>query len=155
MVTRRNFLAALCWVSVGLPIAVSPYKIALSGSGIELEPQSALAKGGGSGGGRGGGGGGGGGRGGGNGGGRGGGNGGGNGGGGNGKGGGNSNSGRASGKATTSVEGGGSVLRVRHRDGISEVIEGARYIMKDSRGRTIVNRRATSADRKRLLSFID
>ncbi|RVO56412.1 hypothetical protein CN092_15110, partial [Sinorhizobium meliloti] len=60
MVTRRNFLAALCWVSVGLPVAVSPYKIALSGSGIELEPQSALAKGGGSGGGRGGGGGGGG-----------------------------------------------------------------------------------------------
>ncbi|MGK9200981.1 hypothetical protein [Sinorhizobium meliloti] len=156
MVTRRNFLAALCWVSVGLPIAVSPYKIALSGSGIELEPQSALAKGGGSGGGRGGGGGGGGGRGGGNGGGRGGGNGGGNGGGGgNGKGGGNSNSGRASGRATTSVEGGGSILRVRHGDGISEVIEGARYIMKDSRGRTIVNRRATSADRKRLLSFID
>jgi hypothetical protein len=53
------------------------------------------------------------------------------------------------------VEGGGSILRVRHRDGISEVIEGARYIMKDSRGRTIVNRRATSADRRRLLSFID
>ncbi|RVK01818.1 hypothetical protein [Sinorhizobium meliloti] len=122
MVTRRNFLAALCWVSVGLPVAVSPYKIALSGSGIELEPQSALAKGGGSGGGGGG---------------------------------GNSNSGRASGRAATSVEGGGSILRVRHRDGISEVIEGARYIMKDSRGRTIVNRRATSADRRRLLSFID
>ncbi|ARS68126.1 hypothetical protein CN090_01655 [Sinorhizobium meliloti] len=152
MVTRRNFLAALCWVSVGLPVAVSPYKIALSGSGIELEPQSALAKGGGSGGGRGGGGGGGG-RGGGNGGG--GGNGNGRGGGSNGKGGGNSNSGRASGSAATSVEGGGSILRVRHRDGISEVIEGARYIMKDSRGRTIVNRRATSADRRRLLSFID
>ncbi|AEG09146.1 hypothetical protein GOA77_03515 [Sinorhizobium meliloti] len=146
MVTRRNFLAALCWVSVGLPVAVSPYKIALSGSGIELEPQSALAKGGGSGGGRGGGGGGGG---------RGGGNGNGRGGGSNGKGGGNSNSGRASGRAATSVEGGGSILRVRHRDGISEVIEGARYIMKDSRGRTIVNRRATSADRRRLLSFID
>ncbi|RVL94551.1 hypothetical protein [Sinorhizobium meliloti] len=133
MVTRRNFLAALCWVSVGLPVAVSPYKIALSGSGIELEPQSALAKGGGSGGG----------------------NGNGRGGGSNGKGGGNSNSGRASGRAATSVEGGGSILRVRHRDGISEVIEGARYIMKDSRGRTIVNRRATSADRRRLLSFID
>ncbi|ASP94636.1 hypothetical protein [Sinorhizobium meliloti] len=146
MVTRRNFLAALCWVSVGLPVAVSPYKIALSGSGIELEPQSALAKGGGSGGGRGGGGGGGG---------RGGGNGNGRGGGSNGKGGDNSNSGRASGRAATSVEGGGSILRVRHRDGISEVIEGARYIMKDSRGRTIVNRRATSADRRRLLSFID
>ncbi|MQX23558.1 hypothetical protein GHJ84_21865 [Sinorhizobium meliloti] len=146
MVTRRNFLAALCWVSVGLPVAVSPYKIALSGSGIELEPQSALAKGGGSGGGRGGGGGGGG---------RGGGNGNGRGGGSNGKGGGNSNSGRASGRAATSVEGGGSILRVRHRDGISEVIEGARYIMKDSRGRMIVNRRATSADRRRLLSFID
>ena len=152
MVTRRNFLAALCWVSVGLPVAVSPYKIALSGSGIELEPQSALAKGGGSGGGRGGGGGGGGRRGG-NGGGDG--NGNGRGGGSNGKGGGNSNSGRASGRAATSVEGGGSILRVRHRDGISEVIEGARYIMKDSRGRTIVNRRATSADRRRLLSFID
>ncbi|PII38289.1 hypothetical protein T190_22930, partial [Sinorhizobium meliloti CCBAU 01290] len=73
----------------------------------------------------------------------------------NGKGGGNSNSGRASGKAATSVEDGGAILRVRHRDGISEVIEGARYIMRDSRGRTIVNRRATSADRRRLLSFID
>ncbi|RVJ15002.1 hypothetical protein CN184_33065, partial [Sinorhizobium medicae] len=57
MVTRRNFLAALCGVSVGLPVALSPYKIVLSGSDIELELQAALAKGGGSGGGRGGGGG--------------------------------------------------------------------------------------------------
>lgn len=54
----------------------------------------------------------------------------------------------------TSVEDGTSVLGVRHVDGMSEVIRNGRYIMKDAKGRTIVNRRATSADEKRLHSLI-
>ena len=41
-------------------------------------------------------------------------------------------------------------LSVRHSDGISEVVRDGRYIMKDSKGRTIVNRQATLADEIRL-----
>ncbi|WP_455274255.1 hypothetical protein [Rhizobium herbae] len=41
-------------------------------------------------------------------------------------------------------------LSVRHSDGISEVVRNGRYIMKDSKGRTIVNRQATLADEIRL-----
>jgi hypothetical protein len=39
---------------------------------------------------------------------------------------------------------------VRHSDGITERIEGGRYEMRDARGRTIINRAATPADRARL-----
>ena len=46
-----------------------------------------------------------------------------------------------------------SAVEVRHRDGMSELIRNGRYIMRDARGRTIVNRRATSADATRLESF--
>ncbi|AYM65679.1 hypothetical protein [Agrobacterium fabrum] len=50
-------------------------------------------------------------------------------------------------------EAGGS-LTVRHKDGISETVQRGRYVMKDSKGRTIVNRGATVADEQRLRSFL-
>ncbi len=138
----RTLVAALCTVAIGFVIASLPYKVTISGSTLELAAQSAFAKNGNSGNGNGGGNGGNGGNGGGN---------------GNGKGGGgssNSNSSGASGKGTT-LRDFGSVLRIRHVEGMIEEIKDGRYIMKDARGRTIVNRRATSADQKRLLSLID
>jgi hypothetical protein len=141
---RRKVVAVLCTVTISFVAAGFPYKATLTGSALELSVQSAFAKNGGnSGNGKGGGNS----------------NGGGN---GNGKGGGGSNSSsssssRSSGASTkaTSVGDFGSVLRIRHVEGISEEIKDGRYIMKDSRGRTIVNRRATSVDQKRLLSLID
>lgn len=50
---------------------------------------------------------------------------------------------------------GSSPLAVQHRTGIQEIIKRGRYIMLDKRGRTIINRRATNADRQRLLSLIN
>lgn len=41
-------------------------------------------------------------------------------------------------------------LRVRHRNGFEEIMSGGRYHLKDNKGRTIVNRRATKADLARL-----
>ncbi|AHK47591.1 hypothetical protein OV14_b1461 (plasmid) [Ensifer adhaerens OV14] len=43
---------------------------------------------------------------------------------------------------------------MRHADGMSEEINNGRYIMKDARGRTIINRKATLADLKRIQSLI-
>ncbi|WP_173514408.1 hypothetical protein [Sinorhizobium psoraleae] len=133
MITRRKFVTALCTATIGFAAA----------------GQSALARNGNNGNGNGGGNGNRGGNG----------NGGGNGsGGGRGGGSGNSRSNNSStglsGKSTT-VQDSGSALRVRHTDGISEEVRNGRYIMKDSRGRTIVNRRATSADEKRLQALVD
>ncbi|KSV86332.1 hypothetical protein N181_21645 [Sinorhizobium fredii USDA 205] len=145
----QKFVAVLCTVTISFVLASLPYKATLTDSALELSLQSALAKNGGNGGnGNGGGGGSGNGNGGGN---------------GNGKGGSNSSSSSrsssssstgAKAKATT-VGTFGSILKIRHVEGISEEIRNGRYIMKDGRGRTIVNRRATSADQKRLLSLID
>jgi hypothetical protein len=39
---------------------------------------------------------------------------------------------------------------VRHPDGMTETIQDGRYEMQDARGRTIINRGATRADRSRL-----
>lgn len=50
---------------------------------------------------------------------------------------------------------GSSYLTVQHRTGIQEIIQRGRYIMLDKRGRTIINRRASNADRLRLQSLID
>jgi hypothetical protein len=50
---------------------------------------------------------------------------------------------------------GSSSLTVQHRTGIKELIRRGRYIMLDKRGRTIINRKATNADRQRLLSLVD
>jgi len=139
MTSGRRSIAALCSVLIALSVSMIPCKIKISGSTFELASQSALAKNGGSGNGKGGG------------------DGNGN---GNGKGNDSSNgkssgdkSGGASGKGTT-VADDASALGVRHVDGMSEEIINGRYIMKDARGRTIVNRRATSADEKRLQSLI-
>ncbi|THV12836.1 hypothetical protein E9677_17700 [Rhizobium rhizophilum] len=50
---------------------------------------------------------------------------------------------------------GGSSTRVRHSTGIEEAITNGRYIMRDKWGRTIINRAATAADRRRLRSLIN
>jgi hypothetical protein len=84
---------------------------------------------------------------------------------GNGNGGGKGNgsgggSGKGSGSAKGSASSGSSNLSgsgqksgsavVRHGNGLEETIVRGRYIMKDSRGRTIVNRPASPADDQRL-----
>ncbi len=47
-------------------------------------------------------------------------------------------------------------ISVKHRSGIAEEVNNrGRYVMRDNRGRTIVNRAATSSDLDRLRSFID
>jgi hypothetical protein len=48
------------------------------------------------------------------------------------------------------VEVHGSTIKVVHPDGISERIENGRFKMKDAQDRTIIERAATAADRKRL-----
>lgn len=177
-ISKRNFLKG-CGASI---LAVAPLKVDVAGSFPSLASQAAFAKnengnGGGNGNGNGGNGGGGGN---GNGGGNGSGNGGGNGSGGgngNGNGGGNGNgnsggSGNSSGSSRSSSNGAGSTnnapstsgeratedtdgsIDVRHTNGITETLRAGRYIMKDSRGRTIINRRATSADSTRLTRLL-
>lgn len=65
----------------------------------------------------------------------------------NGKGGASSNS---TGNAQPSAAPSGASAVVRHRNGLEESIVRGRYIMKDNKGRTIVNRRASRADSERL-----
>ena len=48
----------------------------------------------------------------------------------------------------------GSAMEVRHWNGMSERIKDGRYVMKDAKGRTIINRAATSSDQSRLQSFV-
>ncbi|HEV7321261.1 MAG TPA: hypothetical protein VGO04_21885 [Ensifer sp.] len=145
----RTFFAALFWATVFLLATILPYKITVTAAGVAITETVALAKnenggGGGNGGGNGGGSS------------NGGGNSGGNGGGGNSGGKGNSssnsNSSGSNSKASRSTKepDDDSGVGVRHKGGISEVITKGRYIMKDARGRTIVNRRATAADKQRL-----
>jgi hypothetical protein len=45
-------------------------------------------------------------------------------------------------------------LDVHHLDGLRETIQNGRYVMKDSKGRTIVNRRASRSDEERLRGFL-
>jgi hypothetical protein len=47
----------------------------------------------------------------------------------------------------------GSSMEVRHWNGMSERIKDGRYVMRDAKGRTIVNRTATVSDESRLRSF--
>ncbi len=47
----------------------------------------------------------------------------------------------------------GATIEVRHRNGMSERIMDGRYVMKDAKGRTIINRTATAGDRSRLRLF--
>lgn len=135
MTSGRRLFTALCSVAIALSVSMIPCKIKITGSTFELDFQTALAKNGGNGGGKGGG-------------------------DGNGRGTGKGNEGSngksssdkssGSSKKGTTVEDDPSAFGVRHVDGMSEEIKNGRYIMKDARGRTIVNRRATSADEKRL-----
>ncbi|QWW70383.1 hypothetical protein [Rhizobium sp. WYJ-E13] len=174
VISKRNFLKG-CGASV---LAVVPLKVDVAGSFPSLASPTAFAKnengnGGGNGNGNGG-----------NGGGNGNGSGGGNGNGGNsggngngngGSGGGNGNGnsgGNGSGNSRSSSNGAGRADRVpstpgvratedtdgsidvRHTNGITETLRAGRYIMKDSKGRTIINRRATSADSTRLARLL-
>lgn len=73
---------------------------------------------------------------------------------------GNGNNGRALGQsrgqgnrapdAVTDRKVNGDSLQIRYRNGYREQLTGGRYIMKDAKGRTIVNRPATAVDRVRL-----
>ena len=44
-------------------------------------------------------------------------------------------------------------IGVRHGSGIEEELANGRYVMRDNRGRTIINRAATAADRARIRSL--
>ncbi|MCY1334061.1 hypothetical protein D9M69_198060 [compost metagenome] len=135
MITRRMILTAF-WSAV-CTLAISlPYSLEMSSAGLAVVKTVAFA-GNGNGGGSGG-----------NGDGSGGGNGGGNAGGNSGGNSKSNSSGRGNAKAN------GHNVGVRHEGGISEEIVNGRYIMKDARGRTIINRRATENDRKRIDSFL-
>ena len=58
------------------------------------------------------------------------------------------------GVAGATVESRGNDIEVVHASGIKEEIEDGRYEMKDARGRTVVERRATPADVARLRSLL-
>ena len=45
-------------------------------------------------------------------------------------------------------------VEVRHVEGITEFLRNGRYVMKDAKGRTIINRKASRADRNRLNAFL-
>lgn len=148
MPNRRIFLAAFFWPAI-LLVTTLPYKLDLTRAGLSMTETVALAKNGNSGGGNGGG------NSGGNGGGNGNGGGGNNGnGGGNGNGNGNSNETRSGGNSKASRANEDATddgeTGIRHKGGITEQVRKGRYIMKDARGRTIINRRATSADKQRM-----
>lgn len=138
MTTRRMILTALFWPVVCTLSMALPYSLDMTSAGPTLVETTAFAKNGNGGGGNG------------------------NGGNSGGKGGGSSNGG---GSSSNSDRSGGSNrggakdndgvdVGVRHEGGISEEIANGRYIMKDARGRTIINRRATTNDRKRIDSLM-
>jgi len=52
------------------------------------------------------------------------------------------------------TEGADGSVDVRHRNGITETLRRGRYIMRDSKGRTIVDRQATANDVRRLNRFV-
>jgi uncharacterized protein YdeI (BOF family) len=137
MITRRMILTAFWPAACTLAISL-PYSLEMSSAGFAVVKTVAFA-GNGTGGGGGSGG---------NGGGSGGGSGGGNAGG---NSGGNS---RSNSSSRGNAKANGQDVRVRHEGGISEEIVNGRYIMKDARGRIIINRRATANDRKRIASFL-
>lgn len=155
MFSERKFALILYGGIATMALVATPYEIVSGEQFLKLHLHTALAKDGNNGGGRGAGNAGGNG----NGGGRGQGNAGDN---GNGAGGGQGNTNSAEGaskEGRTGRDNNGSVeskgsLEVRHPDGMSEKIQNGRYVMKDARGRTIINRSANSSDRSRLRSFI-
>ncbi|WP_414650745.1 hypothetical protein [Ensifer sp.] len=143
MMPRTPFAAALAAAAFLLATSV-PYELSVTANGVAIAQATALAKNGNSGGGNG------------------------NGGNGGGNGGNSGNSGNSGGNGNSGSSGSGSGGNnakasrsseeptdegAGRRGGITEVIESGRYIMKDGRGRTIINRRATTADKRRLQSF--
>ncbi|HTO34364.1 MAG TPA: hypothetical protein VL202_24815 [Pararhizobium sp.] len=150
MIRYSKVLTVVFAVAAGVCLVAWPYRLDVSGFKIVVSHSSALAKDGNNG--------------------NGGSSGSGNNGGGNGNGGGKENRGSNEGTSNQGKSDAGAVgagpkdgkakgsisqdrtagMEVRHSDGISEEIREGRYIMKDNRGRTIVNRRATFADTIRL-----
>lgn len=141
MATRRKTFQLQLSIVLSAFIAAAPCSVSMSNYSIGFMLQIALAKNGnnGNGGGN-------------------------NNGGGSGNGGGNGNNGgksETSGKSNSqgardkgvSSKGSAASLSVRHDNGMSEVVRNGRYIMKDSKGRTIINRRATLGDEIRLRFF--
>lgn len=163
MFSRRHLLAGS--LSTTFALAATSARISLGAVALLVTDHTATAQqGGGNGGGKGGG----------NSGGKGGGNGGGNGSGGgsrDGNGNGNGNGGNGKGGKSSSASsrspesldpgtGGGRTasgnaisIGVRHGSGIEEELANGRYVMRDNRGRTIINRAATAADRARIRSL--
>jgi hypothetical protein len=158
MAFHRRFALALLTVSMALVLVAIPLRVTLKGWGTELFLQSAFAKDGN-------------GKGGGNGNGKDGGNGKGQGDGqdgGNGKGSAGKSAGKSASKNAAPDSGrhvnpsSGDVVQVSeanidvlHRNGMRERIKAGRYLMKDGKGRTIIERRATGADIARLRDMID
>ncbi|WP_425989109.1 hypothetical protein [Ensifer sp. R-19] len=144
MITRRMILTAF-WPAVCILAISLPYSLEMSSAGLAVVKTGAFAGNGNGGGG-------------------------GNGGSGGGSGGGNaggnsggnskcsdrsnSNSERSNSSGRGNAKANGQDVGVRHQGGITEEIVNGRYIMKDGRGRTIINRRATANDRKRIDSFL-
>ncbi|MGO6907603.1 hypothetical protein ACCS96_46795, partial [Rhizobium ruizarguesonis] len=58
------------------------------------------------------------------------------------------------GLGTTATEASDGSIDVRHANGITETLQRGRYIMKDSKGRTIISRQATANDARRLSRFL-
>lgn len=148
---RRMSFALSCGMIVTLTAVVAPVKFDASSSGIAVFLAEANAKNGGGGGGNGGG----------SGGGNGGGNSGGNGGGNSGKGGESRSNGKENQPSGTTTKKNAidddpslPAIGVRHKHGITETVLGGRYIMRDGRGRTIVNRAATASDRRRIEALL-
>lgn len=65
-----------------------------------------------------------------------------------------SSSGSSVGSGTKATAASDGSIDVRHSNGITEVLQRGRYIMKDSKGRTIINRQATANDARRLSRFL-
>lgn len=141
---RRMSIIAFCRLAVGFAAITAPVTLEVAHSGIVLVLSEANAKNGGGNGGGGGGG-----------------NGGGNG-GDNGRGGESRSSGKAgesqgaAGQPQSADKVGSSLpdIGVRHKRGVTEAVVSGRYIMRDARGRTIVNRRATNLDRRRIEALL-
>lgn len=132
MATRRSTSQRPLSIVLSALIAMAPCSASISDYSIGFSVQSALAKNGNNG----------------------------NGGSGNGSGGSKGGKSETPGKSNTQgankgvrTKGSRPSLSVRHDDGMSEAVRDGRYIMKDSKGRTIVNRRAILGDEVRLRFF--
>ena len=168
MLTHIKMLPALCGAALALVVVTAPYKVTLENHSLEFHTLTAWAKDGGKGGAGGGASNGNGGGTSGNAGGK----------GGNGENGGGNGGANAGGNSGNSAAGGnngnnagrkggggnqftpaesvainGPAMEVRHWNGMSERIKDGRYVMKDAKGRTIINRTATTTDESRLRSF--